>query len=68
VVTVFSGFVSKPVAMVSPNLTSKLVALVSRFGPQNRQLRFDNLGIKIVATVSWFEPQNQADFNLLIAP
>jgi hypothetical protein len=52
VVTVFSGFVSKPVAMVSPNLTSKLVALVSRFGPQNRQLRFGNLGLKIVAAIS----------------
>jgi hypothetical protein len=52
VVTVFSGFVSKLVAMVSPNLTSKLVALVSRFGPQNRQLRFGNLGLKIVAAIS----------------
>jgi hypothetical protein len=33
--TVFSGLASKPVKMVSPNLTSKPVAHVSWFGTQN---------------------------------
>jgi hypothetical protein len=42
--------------------------MVSRFGPQNRQLRFGNLNIKITTTVSWFEPQNQAYFGLSVAP
>jgi hypothetical protein len=42
--------------------------MVSRFGPQNRQLQFGELGLKITATVSWFGPQNQADFGLLVAP
>jgi hypothetical protein len=27
---------------------------VSRFGPQNRQLQFDDFGLKITTTVSWF--------------
>jgi hypothetical protein len=36
-------------------LTSKSLGRVSQFGPQNRQLRFDDLGLKITATVSWFE-------------
>jgi hypothetical protein len=68
VATVFSGLASKPVATVSLGLASKPVARVSRFGPQNRQLRFDDLGFKITATVSWFESQNQADFGLSVAP
>jgi hypothetical protein len=42
--------------------------MVSRFGPQNRQLWFGDLGIKIIATVSWFWPQNQVDFGLSVAP
>jgi hypothetical protein len=41
---------------------------VSRFGPQNRQLRFGDLSLKITATVSWFGPQNQMGFGLLFAP
>jgi hypothetical protein len=41
---------------------------VSRFLPQNWQLRFGDLDIKITATVSWFEPQNQAGFGLSVAP
>jgi hypothetical protein len=41
---------------------------VSQFGPQNRQLRFDDLDLKITATVSWFGPQNQTGYGLLVAP
>jgi hypothetical protein len=41
---------------------------VSRFGPQNRQLRFSNLVLKITAMISWFGLQNQADFGLSVAP
>jgi hypothetical protein len=41
---------------------------VSRFGPQNRQLRFGDLGLKITMTVSWFMLQNQAGNNLSVAP
>jgi hypothetical protein len=59
---------SKRVATVSFGLTSKPMARVSRFGPQNRQLWFDDLGLKIIVTVSWFGPQNQADFDLSIVP
>jgi hypothetical protein len=33
---------------------------VSRFEPQNQQLRFGDLGLKITTTVSWFGLQNQA--------
>jgi hypothetical protein len=50
--TVSVDLASKPVATVSPGLASKLVVEVSRFGPQNRQLRFDDLGLKITAMVS----------------
>jgi hypothetical protein len=39
-----------------------------RFGPQNRQLRFDDLGLKITATVSCFGTQNQAGYGLSVAP
>jgi hypothetical protein len=42
--------------------------MVSRFGPQNRQLLFGDLGLKITATVSWFGPQNQVGFGLSVAP
>jgi hypothetical protein len=55
---VFSDLASKPVVTVSPGLASKPVAQVFRFGPQNRQVQFDNLGLKITTTVSWFGPQN----------
>jgi hypothetical protein len=37
------------------------------FGPQNRQLRFDDLGLKITMIVYWFGPQNQSGYNLLVA-
>jgi hypothetical protein len=42
--------------------------MVSRFGPQNRQLWFGDLGLKITMTVSWFGPQNQAGFGLSVVP
>jgi hypothetical protein len=42
--------------------------MVSRFGPQNRQLWFGDLSLKITATVSWFGPQNQVGFGLSAAP
>jgi hypothetical protein len=41
---------------------------VFQFGPQNRQMRFDDLSIKITAMVFWFRPQNEAGFGLLVAP
>jgi hypothetical protein len=41
---------------------------VSRFEPQNRQLRFGDLGSKIIATVSWFGPQNQDGNGLSVVP
>jgi hypothetical protein len=53
--------------MVSPGLASKPVARVSRFGPQNRQLRFGDLGLKITVMVSWFGPQNQVRLGLSMA-
>jgi hypothetical protein len=40
---------------------------VSRFRPQNLQLRFGDLGHKITATVSWFGPQNQAGVGLSVS-
>jgi hypothetical protein len=67
VVMVFSGLASKLVATISPGLASKPVARVSQFGPQNRQLQFDDLGLKITVTISWFGPQNQAGFGLSVA-
>jgi hypothetical protein len=65
--TIFSGLASKSVAAVISILVSKLVARVSWFGPQNRQLQFGNLGLKISATVSWFGPQNHVGFGLSVA-
>jgi hypothetical protein len=50
--TVCQSFVLKTTRMVSIGLASKLVAWVSQFGPQNRQLWFGNLGLKITVTVS----------------
>jgi hypothetical protein len=41
---------------------------VSRFEPQNRQLRFGDLAHKINATVSWFGPQNQVGYGLSVVP
>jgi hypothetical protein len=65
---VFSDLASKPVVTVFSGLVSKPVGRVSRFGPQNQQLRFNDLCIKITATVSWFEPQNHAGFSFSVAP
>jgi hypothetical protein len=59
---------SKPVTTVFFSLTSKPVARVFPFVPQNRQLWFGDLSLKIIATVFWFVPQNQADFGLSVAP
>jgi hypothetical protein len=39
-------------------LASKPVVMVSRFGPQNWQLRFGDLGLKITTIVSLFGSQN----------
>jgi hypothetical protein len=49
-------------------LASKLVPQVFQFGPQNRQLRFDDLGLKITMTVSSFWPQNKVGYGLSVAP
>jgi hypothetical protein len=49
-------------------LTSKPLAQVSQFGPQNWQLWFGDLTHKIIAMVSWFGPQNQVGYGLLVAP
>jgi hypothetical protein len=65
--TVFPGLASKPVVTVFSGLTSKPLARVSRFGPQNRQLRFSDLGLKITVTVSWFGTQNHVGFGSLVA-
>jgi hypothetical protein len=54
--------------MVFSGLASKLVARVSRFVSQNRQLRFGDLCLKITVMVFWFGSQNQADFGLSDAP
>jgi hypothetical protein len=42
--------------------------LVSRSGPQNRQLKFHDLGLKIIVTVSWFGPQNPVGDVLSVVP
>jgi hypothetical protein len=66
--TVFSGLALNPVVKVFFSLSSKPVAQVSRFGPQNWQLQFSDLGLKITTMVSWFGPQNHVDFGLSVAP
>jgi hypothetical protein len=66
--TVCEWFGLKTTRTIFSGLTSKQVVRVSRFGPQNRQLRFGDLGLKITVTISWFEPQNQAGFGLSVAP
>jgi hypothetical protein len=50
--TVFSSLASKSVTTVFSDFASKPVGRVFWFGPQNRQLRFDDLVLKITATVS----------------
>jgi hypothetical protein len=59
---------TKPAAVVFSGLASKLVARVSRFGPQNQHIWFGDLGFKITAMISWFGPQNEASFGLSVAP
>jgi hypothetical protein len=54
--------------IVLSGLTSKPVGQVSRFVPQNWQLRFGDLGVKITATVSCFASQKQVDDGLSVAP
>jgi hypothetical protein len=49
-------------------LTSKPLGRISRFGHQNRYLRFGDLGLKITATVYWFVPQKQTSYSLSVAP
>jgi hypothetical protein len=49
--TVCEWFGLKTTQTVFSSLTLKSVARVSRFGPQNRQLRFDDLSLKIIMTV-----------------
>jgi hypothetical protein len=66
VVMVFSGLVSKSLVTILSTLTLKLVAWVSRFGYQNRQLRFDDLCLKITVTVFCFGPKKQADCGLSV--
>jgi hypothetical protein len=65
---VYEWFSLKTTRTISPGLTSKPVARVSWFGPQNRSLWFGDLGLKITAVVSWFGPQNQASFGLSVVP
>jgi hypothetical protein len=64
----FSQFDLKTGGYGSYGLASKPLARVSRFGPQNWQLRFGDLAHKIMVTISWFEPQNQVGYGLLVAP
>jgi hypothetical protein len=66
--TVFSDLALKPVTTVFSGLASKLVARVSQFEPQKRQLRFGDLGLKITVIVSWFGPQNQVGLSVSVAP
>jgi hypothetical protein len=54
VVMVFFGLPSKSVATVSPDLASKPVARLSRVGPQNWQLQFDDLSLKTKRSTIWF--------------
>jgi hypothetical protein len=56
------------VATVFFDWASKPVAPVSRFGPQNRQLRFGDFCLKITVAFFSFGPQNQAGFGLPVAP
>jgi hypothetical protein len=50
------------------DLASKQLGRISRFRPQNRQLRFGDSGLKITVMVYWFGPQNQAGYGLSVAP
>jgi hypothetical protein len=48
-------FSLKPTRTIFSGLTSKSVAQVSQFGPQNWQLRFGDLSLKITMTVFDFD-------------
>jgi hypothetical protein len=61
----FSRFGLKTDDYGSCGLTSKPLARVSRFEPQNQQLRFVDLAHKITTTVSWFGPQNSSKLSEL---
>jgi hypothetical protein len=63
-----SGLASKPLGRFPLVWLQNWWLQVSRFGPQNQQLRFGDLGLKITTTVSWFGPQNNAGFGLSIVP
>jgi hypothetical protein len=63
----FSRFGLKTSGYGFCGLGSKPLARVSRFTPQNRQLRFDDLAHIITAMVSWFGPQNQVGYGLSVA-
>jgi hypothetical protein len=62
----FSWFGLKTGGYGSCGLTSKPLAHVSQFGPQNRQLWFADLAHKITTTVSWFGLQNQVGYGLSV--
>jgi hypothetical protein len=64
---IFSGLTLKPWRQRLPVWPQNWWLRVFWFGPQDRQLRFDDLGLKITTVVSWFGPQNQADYGLLVA-
>jgi hypothetical protein len=64
--TIFSSLASKSVATVSLGWPQNQWWRVSRFGHQNRQLRFGDLGLKITVTVSWFGSQNQVGYGLSV--
>jgi hypothetical protein len=64
----FSRFGFKTGGYGSCGLTSKPLARVSWFVPQNRQLEFDYLAQKITVTVFWFGPQYQVGYGLSVAP
>jgi hypothetical protein len=63
-----SGLASKPLGRFPLVWPQSRWLQIYWFGPQNRQLRFDDLGLKITTMVSWYVPQNQAGFGLLVAP
>jgi hypothetical protein len=65
---VFLGLASKPRSTVSTTLATKPLTRVSRFRPQNQQLRFGDLAHKITAMGSCFVPQNQVGYGLSVAP
>jgi hypothetical protein len=64
----FSWFILKTSGYGSCGLTSKPLARVSRFGPQNRQLWVGDLARKFTMMVSWLGPQNQVGYDLSVSP